>query len=75
LLGSTVLEAVDKTNWSAWLQTAVGWLPGTLMGDLVRYAMAGDVTVGLWLLPLAVLFLQAGAVYLLVAWLLRRRER
>ena len=75
LLGSTVLEAVDQTNWSAWIQTAVRWLPGTLMGDLVRFAMAGEVTVELWLPPLVVLFLQAGVVYLLVAWLLRRKDR
>jgi ABC-type transport system involved in multi-copper enzyme maturation permease subunit len=74
LLGSTVLDAVNQTSWPAWIQSTIIWLPGTLMADLVRFSMAGNVPVGLWLQPLAVLLLQAGVVYLLVVWLLRRRD-
>ncbi len=75
LLGSTVLESVNQTNWPAWFQSVVTWLPGTLMSDLIRYSLAGEVPAALWLPPLVYLFIQAGLVYLLVAWMLRQKDR
>jgi ABC-type multidrug transport system permease subunit len=75
LIASAVLVFVSQAGMPAGIQSIANWMPGSLMVNLVRAAMAGKVTAAQWLVPAAKLTAEAGLVYLLVVWLLRRQDR
>jgi ABC-type multidrug transport system permease subunit len=75
VLAPTLAQFFSTPAWPAIVRDLLPWTPGSVMINLFRLSVAGQVPAGLLWANLAALASMAAAVYLLVGWRLRRLYR
>ena len=75
ILAPTIAQSLSTSAWPAIVRDLLPWTPGSVMINLFRLSVAGQVPTGLLWSNLAALAGMATVVYLLVGWRLRRLYR
>jgi ABC-2 type transport system permease protein len=75
VLGPAIAQFFASPTWPTIVHDVLPWMPGSLMLNLYRLSVAGEVPGSLLLANAAALAGMAGAVYLLVGWRIRRLYR